>query len=87
MESRTISSVVNKSGLCEVKKLRLILIIEANINFLDKLFIRVRMTNMVEKMKLITLEQYYGYMGNSDIESGINNNLFFVLIWMQRWTA
>ena len=69
----------NKQGVHEVNKLKALMLMGVDFKFLNKLLIGVRTMNMAEKLKFIPVYWYSRRKGNSSIEAGIHNNLFFGL--------
>ena len=68
-------------------ELRAILIVEADLKFLNKRFIVVRMVNMLQKVKVIPMDQYEGCKWHSKIQECINKNLLFGVRRVRGWAT
>jgi len=71
--------MLKKAGNCNVTKLRIILLFEADFNQLNK-FIGKEMMNQAKEQGLVAGEQYGSKHGKSAITQSLNKQLAFDLI-------
>ena len=75
----------NKPVVRDVEKLATILLMDADFNFLKKLFIGIIMIKIKYKAEVIPMDFYIVNKGHTILEAGLNKNLVFGLSRMRIW--